>query len=282
METQLIIDWISITSHKKKDTMSYACYPALHDWENWELASGRNGYNEGAKHETGAMVYRNSNRLDMGIHVVYSGKTLQRIQEYFGVSPYDIVEYHSVQRDNFARMDIALDIKNTDLTVQMFVDEYKENRCITKLRTASEIKNIGSDGHTFYIGSTKKRKKLMRIYDKKAETNTSINWIRIEAQIMGKPATELTKLMYLEEAITRVMLGALFDIADFPMIEIWKDIIDGKSVVNLGASNKQSSDTRKWLNSVVFKSILKESELDVQWFDEYIASLLVARNKAKK
>lgn len=281
METQLIIDWISVTSHRKKEQMTYACYPALHDWENWELSSGRNGYNEGAKHMTGAMVYRNSSRVDMGIHVVYSGKTLQKIKESFGVDASDIVEYHSLQHDNFARIDIALDIKNTDLTVQMFVDEYKEDRCITKLRTASEIKNIGSDGHTFYIGSTKKRKKLMRIYDKKAETNTSINWIRIEAQVMGKPATELTKLMYLEESITRVMLGALFDIADFPMIDIWKDIIDGREVVNLGASNKQSSDTRKWLDSVVFKSILKESEKDKEWFDEYVTSLLVEARRKK-
>jgi hypothetical protein len=256
--------------------------PEFRDYEQWSLSTGRNGYTEGAKHSSGIMVYRNPSRLDMGTHIVYSGKTLQKIQMEHGLSSFEVLKYHCGRHDNVARIDVALDIKNTDLTVQHFQDAYEQNKCITKLKTASVIKNIGSDGHTFYIGSTKKRKKLVRIYDKRAETNTAISWTRIEAQIMGKPATKLSNEISCALKIDEVILGALFDIVDFPTIEIWKDIIDGKTAVELGASNDKMSDTRKWLEKTVFKSLLAEGEKDKLWFDEFVTSLLVEHRRHQK
>jgi hypothetical protein len=99
---------------------------------------------------------------------------------------------------------------------------------------------------------------------------------------MGKPATKLSNEISCALKIDEVILGALFDIVDFPTIEIWKDIIDGKTAVELGASNDKMSDTRKWLEKTVFKSLLAEGEKDKLWFDEFVTSLLVEHRRHQK
>jgi len=275
MEKRLIIDWISITSHKTYDYVGSASHPCINNFDDWEITTGKNGYNEGVKHKTGVSTYRNLKRMDMGKHTIYSGKALQNILLKYLVKPDDILSWHAGRGDNFARVDIAIDFIASDLTVQNFVDAYEKNEHVTTLKSASEIRTISGEGHTLYIGSTRKRKKLMRIYDKRSETKTIIPWIRAEIQIMGKPATRLVNMMIAGSSIESVMLGAIADVCDFPTIPLWSDAMKDKSNISIGASNDKLSNTREWLDKVVFNSILNEGINDKAWFDEYITSLLV-------
>lgn len=280
METLIIIDWISCTAHDKGGVLHAATHPKLLNWDEWEQSSGVFGYTEGATHKTGLKVYQNQARPEMGKHMIYSGKTLQKLYDRYELNAVDILKYHSLRGDSITRLDLALDIKNESLRVQHFIDAYDNGDCVTKLKSASEIKEkTGERGHTFYIGSTKTRKKLVRIYDKRAETGTEIDWIRIELQIMGKPATKLGRDIIESKHMSDIILGAIKEIVDFPTIYQWFSIFDSAESVDIITATDKLGNTREWLDKTVFKSIQDEAKIDPGWFEEYVLSLIIAVRK---
>lgn len=279
MATELSIDWISITAHRMDGDIHHATHPCLHDWEHWALTNGVHGYNQGASHDIGVKAYRNDSRVDMGTHVIYSGKTLAKLEGIHSISAWEVLAYHVERGDSIARIDLALDFTNTLLTVEHFKNSYMKGDAVTALRTASEVKSLTHSGHTFYIGSRKKRKKLVRIYDKRAEANLDYDCIRVEAQIMGKPATLLSKEIGQARYAPDVVLGAIREVIDFPMIDLWCEAMGDSSKVELASHHDKETDTRKWLNRTVFMSILKEGERDKEWLDEFLTSLMVEARK---
>ena len=273
MATQLIIDWISITSHDLYPLQSYATHPILHDWENWKLTNGKNGYNQGAKHDIGVTAYKNSERPDMGTHAIYSGKTIKRMMEVYEISAFDLLKHHISSGHNIARIDLALDFLNCGLTVSDFVTAFEHNQIITRLRSATVLKSLVDDGYTFYLGSRKKRKKLVRIYNKGAETGTGADWVRVELQLMGKPATQIGKLITCGDDLEGAMLRAIKDVLDCPTIDAWRDAFSGKEPIRLQSESDIAGATKVWLEKQVFKALQREISLDWHWWIQYKMAL---------
>lgn len=283
-ETTLSIDWISTTSHKKESHIHYSSYPALHDWDNWNHTTGRLGYEIGAKHTTGVVALLSLVRPDMGVHTIYSGKSLQRIAHMFATSGIDILKYHIQQGHNIARLDIALDFINHGLSVQNFVDEWYAKRVETKLRACNIVKSLDNDSYTMYIGSQKTRKKLVRIYNKSAEQGLDINWVRVEAQLMGKPATKTGIIISGEEDTEHMMLRCLKDVVNFPFVKSWSDVMEGLTEVRIGSHNDEKGDTREWLLNSVIPSLSREIVLDTSFWVQftYMVSKEVNRLRSEK
>lgn len=269
METRLLIDWISATNHKPQTHLQYTAHPALHDWENWEITNGANGYTIGAKHESGAKVYYNPDRKDMGRHIIYSGKVLERINQMYSINSMDVLKYHIETGHNIARIDIALDFVGSAVTVVDFQDAFVAGQSVTRLRSASVIKSLTDRGHTFYIGSKKKRKKLIRIYDKSAEQNWDFPCIRVELQLMGKPATKVAIDAIRGDSVKAVLLGAIKDVIDFPLIQEWTNAMENAENVNLGTEYDGQGDTLTWLNGAVRTSIIKYAVLNMMWWTQF-------------
>lgn len=269
MNTKLLIDWISATNHRSETHLQYTAHPAIHDWEHWKMTNGANGYTIGAKHDTGAKVYVNMERADMGRHVIYSGKTLERINTMYDINSMDVLKYHVDAGHNIARLDIAIDFLGTDITVDDFQNAFIRGESITKLRKASVIKSLTDRGHTFYIGSRKKRKKLIRIYDKSAEQNWDFPCIRVELQLMGKPATKVSIDAVRGKTLKSVLLGAVKDVIHFPLIQPWVRVMENAEEINIGTQFESDGDTLNWLNNAVRKSIIKYALLDMQWWTQY-------------
>lgn len=249
--------------------MTYPVHPALHDWENWDDASGRNGYTAGAKHQSGVMIYQNENRVDMGTHCVYSGKTLTRINQMYNVNSMDVLKHHIESGHNIARIDIALDFFGGSLTVEDFQQSFLRGEAITKLRSASVIKSLTDRGHTFYIGSKKRRKKLVRIYDKSAEQNWDFNCIRVEVQLMGKPATKTSIEAVRGESVGKVLLGSIKDVIDFPLITEWNTVMETSDSIQIGTEYEGVGDTKKWLEESVRMCLIRQAVLDLNWWTQY-------------
>lgn len=273
MAIQLIIDWISVTSHNVYPLQSYATHPVLHDWENWKLCSGKNGYNEGCKHESGVSVYKNSQRPDMGYHMIYSGKTLGRIKKMYDVDAIEILAHHIDSGHNITRIDVAIDFLNTGVNVQHFVNAWDNGLVETRLRSASIVKSLTDDGYTFYVGSRKKRKKLVRIYNKGIESGTGLDWVRVELQLMGKPATQLSILMVRDPSIQNAILQAVKDVIHFPSVMVWRDAFSDTQRLKLVSESDRCGDTRKWLEKQVHPCLKREITLDVEWWIQFKMSL---------
>lgn len=269
METRLNIDWISTTSHKDVIKKEYSTHPVLHDWENWEETNGRNGYTKGAKHASGTKVYKNDERPDMGIHTIYSGKTLQRINKMYNINSLEVLKHHISDGNNIARLDIALDFYGDGLSVSDFQDSFLRGQAVTRLRNASVIKSLTDRGHTLYLGSKKRRKKLVRIYDKSAESGWEFACTRVEVQLMGKPATTVAIEAVRGKSTTEVLLGAIKDVIDFPMITEWNVAMQSASTIEIGTEYDQLGDTKKWLDKTVRACLIKEAILDLNWWVQY-------------
>jgi len=269
MKTRLSIDWISATDHSTGLTPKYTAHPVLHDWENWEAVNGANGYTSGAKHQSGAKVYQNLTRLDMGKHIIYSGKTLQRVNKMYNINSVEILRHHIESGHNIARLDIAIDFFGEGVTVADFQNSFLSGQAVTKLRSASVIKSLTSAGHTFYIGSKKKRKKLVRIYDKSAEQNWDFPCVRLEVQIMGKPATKVSLQSLKSDNMGKTLMGAIKDIIDFPMIMPFAHAMAYADDIQIGTVCDQLGDTKKWLQEAVRMCLIRQAVLDLNWWTQY-------------
>lgn len=269
METRLTIDWISSTSHNVKDKMQYTSIPALHDWENWEIVNGVNGYTTGAKHESGAKIYENLQRQDMGKHIIYSGKTLQRINAMYNVNSIEVLNHHIESGHNITRIDIALDFINYELNVSDFQWAFMQGKVATRLRKASVIQSLTDTGHTLYIGSRKKRKKLVRVYDKGAEMGWDYPCIRVEVQLMGKPATTVAIEAVRSGKLAQTLLGAMKNVVDFKTIPAWSNAMEQGVRVDVGTESDKLGDTLAWLEGSVRSSLIKHALLDLEWWVQY-------------
>lgn len=269
MGIRLSIDWISATSKRNRVSIKSTAHPALHDWENWTDTNGVNGYTVGAKHESGTKIYENLQRPDMGKHIIYSGKTLQRINKMYNVGALEVLKHHIDSGHNIARIDLALDFIGHNITVDDFQYAFLKGQVKTRLRSASMIKSLTDKGHTFYIGSRKKRKKLVRVYDKSAEMGWDFSCTRVEVQVMGKPATKIGLLAINGHDVGKSLLGAMRDVVDFLTIPEWNQAMENAEFVKIGTGFEEVGDTLKWLNGSVRSSIIKHAVLDVNWWVQY-------------
>lgn len=265
----LSIDWISVTAKKDVDG-GYSAHPSLHDWENWNDCNGVNGYTTGSKHTTGVRTYNNSQRLDMGKHTVYSGGALRRVEEYNGTSAYDVMDYHSQCGHSFTRIDLAVDFFNSCLEIDRFENDFMSGYADTQLKSASKVKNLTSDGYTLYIGSRKKIKKLVTVYDKAAEQGLSGDWIRVETRVMGKPATVAAETIRLDkESKGRALMGVVKSVINFPKIKEWCELADNVDKAEIGTISGEKGDVRKWLHDQCVPALVKEIILDPDFADEF-------------
>lgn len=266
--------------------MMYPMFPLLHDYENWYETKAKLGYTQAVKHVTGVTTMVNTDRADMGQHTIYSGKSLQRIEEMNGDNGIDVLKHHISNGHTLARIDIALDFINQGITVSDFEKAFTDGKCETRLKTASTVKSLTHAGHTFYIGSTKARKKLIRVYDKAAEQGIpNADWIRVELQLMGKPATK-AGIELVSGDPKAVLLGVLKSVVHFPTLKTWCDALADISKVKIGTQSSEKGDTRRWLEQQAIPALVKEIIMDEDYWitfsNEVFARLSYEKNEKRK
>lgn len=277
MEILIRIDWISVTNKKPMLTQASA-HPSLLD-ANWQECAGKNGYNVGQKHITGVREYVNYNRSDMGRHTVYSSKSLDRIKEMKNISGTDVLIHHLNEGHSVARLDLAIDFIGYDSTVGHYVDAFKNNEVDTKLRTASIVRSLTNEGETLYLGSMKRRKNLIRVYNKGAEQGLDINWVRVELQIMGKKATSTGITISKSEDIKETIIGVIKGVADFKTVSAWNQLTNLTSSVRMSTMPKTQGDTEKWLMKQVIPALGRTIVLNIDFWIQFKFALDVEMEK---
>lgn len=238
----------------------------LTEFENWKACTPRYGYTVGSKHDSGVVKFSSKERDDMGVHIVYSGSTVSKIQEIYNMDALEILGFHLVKQDRVVRMDVAIDFINCDVKVKDFQKAFESGNCDTRLRSATVVRSITGDGHTLYIGSRKTRKKLLRIYDKAAEQNIEGDWIRVELQVMKEPATVLAYKMFESDEPEKCIIGAIDKVCSFPTIDVWKKIISDNPQIEIGSIGRNDANTRRWLESQCVPALAREIRLDYDYW----------------
>lgn len=275
MDTRLSIDWISCTSHGRLKNGFRFCYPTLTNHTQWEAVKGMMGYDNAYRHTTGVLMLKSSKREDMGTHIVHSGKALSRINERWQRNALSLLEFYVNNGASIARVDIAVDIYNSGMDIASLAKQLKSKKCVTRSKSGLFIESMDGQGDTLYVGSIKKRKKLLRIYDKGAESGVGGDWIRVEYEVHGKPATQAS--IEIIESIDRAdtMIRIVKGYADFPDDKIWDEIFGGVAPVYLGSQTSSDGDTEDWLMNTVAKVVGRRVALDDTFLSRFMERVAV-------
>lgn len=273
------IDWISAT------------FPFGFDKEKWQAvtlpiekdlgipAKAMNGYSEAYKYPSGAIVMTNDDRPDMGVHITYSAQSIARVFELYKTPQQDLLEY-IMRHAKITRIDVCVDVSDVQIDILDLYLKAKQGFVKTRsnsfgfIESAKKGKEIGAQ--TMYVGSQKKRKKLLRVYDKGAQLGLESYLTRFELECRGEighnAGTVLRGTKISDYGI--VIAGMIKAFADFTQTQVGEFFNVDEIPVALPKYRK--SDTAQWLLSTVAKTLAKETWLDndlfplfVQAFKEY-------------
>lgn len=259
------VDWLAVTVKEKDD----AC--AMHDLcvstPDGEFREARNvnGYTNAIENRFGAVISWNVRRADMGVRVEYSGSclSLYRASE---TNPLDMVRWHVQQGHAVTRLDVAIDVIDTEMNVKKMYVQLETGKAHTKAGRQYNLRADSDGGATLYVGA-RTSNIFLRIYDKGAEMHTDDVWVRVELELKGPKARQMANLIAndgSDKAIEK-MRGVLLTVVHFPG-KIWEGIV-GDEPVKLTDTAKKRSDTKAWLLELVApamgKYIAKTGDLTI-------------------
>lgn len=242
-----LVDWLSLTVdtpiYHRKLTMRAV-----------ELERGMMGYTAGIRFLDGRMELVNPERPEMRTHLIYTGDVLAGLFADYGVTSHDIMTLSS-PGERVSRIDIAIDIKEGSLDIDMLASDAQEKRMVSTAKTAYQIKTLTGKGQTLYIGSPKSKVRA-RIYDKAAEQGIDGDWTRIELQIRGKKADYVKYKLQAGTAKLEAIPALIKGFVNFPGNADY-NIATGEKVLNMRAAKRPDTSTEKWLLTTVVGSLAR-------------------------
>lgn len=193
-----------------------------------------------------------------------------------------------------SRIDIAIDDFLKHLNVSQIEQEIREGN-YSGFQKSSVIENFGSkhNGWTVYLGS-RSGEKMVRIYDKNAESDGKINSIRWETEFKGDTANAVyhlllefpddaqkyqAKLIHLAVSCVSFMEKLDKNVSRNQLVEWWSDWLKFLKAVDFKVRVARIKTTiekkREWVKRSVSKSIamLKVAMADKE-FTKYMADIL--------
>lgn len=270
VELSAHIDWISCTFPHNIQSKWRSVVLPLESKEFIEVKA-HNGYLEAYQHTSGAIVQRNENRPDMGVHVIYSSKAIAAAEQEFGVYQHELLSYLMIG-SRLTRLDVAFNIGNVAIDIEQLYKDVQAGIAKTKARTSTFIRSgdIKSEKNadTCYVGSMKKRKKLLRIYDKAQDLGLDTLLTRLELETHGQIAQSAGTMLKTNapSEYPRIIAGMISGYVDFSDTHIGEFL--GRNSVKLATPVHARGNTAKWLIETVAPTLARAMIEDVSvWFD---------------
>lgn len=263
MEISAFIDWLSVTHFGKAEVTKHEALP-----KTGKVITALNGYTRAIQYSTGAIEMWSPERPKMGIHMVYSGKTLQKIHEQLGVTRDEMLRFHTSTGGRVSRIDFAIDIREGKIDLKLLWDELEAETAKTKSQH-SRTQSGGNKGDTVYIGSRKKRKKMVRIYDKAKELGDYVSdFIRCELECRGQVAQSSSRLFQDSGYDAKTILAMVRAFVDFRDVRQWVDVFTSDPL-KIPVGTHETGETEKWLLNQVAPSLarvmLDNPDFDVEF-----------------
>ncbi len=207
VELYCSIDWLSVTSKILHGEVSPESLLT-----NRTDGNGWMGYKSSYHYESGIVHLWSDDRPE--IHCVYSGKTLRNISEIMSIQ--ELIQWHAKQGHRVTRIDTAIDVMNTDTKITEFAQDWQRGTVKTQARSGTLISDPRNKaGDTFYVGSRKKKRKLLRIYDKAREQKIDKDWLRFEMQYGGGAARNCASAVSKTNDLSKTFRGQLRAFCEF-------------------------------------------------------------------
>ena len=207
-----------------------------------------------------------------GWQVVISGNACKSFDDYKILR-----NFVEIWKGRITRCDIAVDLVDSNYNIVEDADLY---RSLTETTPKSWALLNPGRGVTWYLGS-RSSDKFVRIYDKGAEQNVPVDWVRCEIEAKGGVA------QYLFETYTYDYVAGIAFIREHFRLEglqteifrILNKICNGEVFERL-LMPKTVGDREKWMRGQVAQSFIKLSQEDpdamervfADWHELYLAA----------
>jgi hypothetical protein len=267
------LDWISCT------------FP--HDYnEKWQLAilpfEGRGietrahlGYTICQQFATGALMMSNPERPDMGIHTIYSSEAIRSAKSDFECSDEQLLHYLA-RHGRITRLDVRLDVRDLVLNIRTLYKRAMAGRAETqtvKIGYVSSAK-VGAEkgAETCYIGSMKKRTKLLRVYDIAMQLGTGGTHTRFELEAHGRIATNAAKTLKSAnfDDYGAIIAGMIKRFCEWPDYRPCQRIFDDTTPIAIDVPAHVYGDTEKWLLDTVAPTLARQTLLNPALLTEFM------------
>ena len=280
---RIIIDWIAFTTDNDfeiSDTINL-------NFEWLEMDRGMLGYKSMSIENTTKIKWLKDGNSDMGQHYIISGQSC-RILESLNISLLDILrQLNENYTINITRLDIAMDIFENKTLLKSIVEAYNSDNYRSKAKSSNIIISKDSNGRigtTINFGS-RQSAVLIRIYDKAAESDMEVNWVRIEIECKDKKYNKkiINNINNLGLAATyKAIINNYLAFLEYRDANIsrsktakwWNKIIDSIDKIKLYEAPKAKTldEIKRWLinqTSASFATVL-QSEQSRSFIDEML------------
>ena len=195
-----------------------------------------NGYNVGSLYEDGRLLMTNTERPDMGVHLLWRGQACDDCP----MDQKELIRHLVDAKFSFTRLDLAIDAINLNLRPQRATEEIANGRCKTRAKKNPTNSDPLDPGYTQRIG-TLSSEVSCKLYDKAAEMGVDGDHTRIELTVRQKRA---------DHAARQIVSGTdyramVVSFADFPEWSEWRQIMEIVPVKL--PSERKETNTERWL-----------------------------------
>lgn len=282
LSENVLLDWLSFTLPYSDVSMDRAQSIAPAELSN-EGNFGLYGYVSGFKISGGGRIMYNSDRQDMGIHVILPASSLALLD----FRPLQLLNLIRDWGGKITRLDLAFDDFEGLLDIDEMHAKLLSGHVQTRYRRVARTSgaNLGSDektGDTVNIGS-RKSASFVRIYDKLLERQAKnadvpdgvTHWIRVEVELKGDKADAVSEILGNTALSSSVSAGAeaaklLYGLLDFKdedpddsnksrwqTAEWWLTFVrvNTKRSVSLPKIERSIERSKKWINNTVSSTL---------------------------
>lgn len=254
MRSTTHLDWLAVTFQQGTEITSVFPLAALRG--NFTRESvGRHGYANLWVNPDGVQVMDRGSEAQ-GVHAIASGSALENMR-LRGVPDWVICRHVAYMQGRASRLDVALNLLDTTLTVEDFWDAWQHGKLVTPARGARRIEHYPRTGAGIYLGS-RQSSIMVRIYDKALEQNVrdAGTWLRLEAELKRVRANAVMHAIGQSENERAVMNAALADGIQWPEQPILTAALADMDPVAIRLPRK-ITDTMGWLYTQVAPAMAK-------------------------
>lgn len=226
-----------------------------------------NRYNSASLYEDGRIALVNTNRPEMGTHIVWGGQACDDCP----IEPEALIEYLINARFKFSRIDMAVDVINHKMRPQRATKELSLGRCETRAEKSPRSDDPRDKGYTQYVGK-KASQVYLKLYDKAEEMGIVADWTRVELTVRESRANSAARQI-IQGTDYRSMVLAF---ANFPKWRQWNKAMVATPVKL--PKEQAVGNTKKWLldsaapalAKVIFLTISEdEEEINLDFYEKF-------------
>jgi len=212
-----------------------------------------NGYTEAYKTPQGAVVQRNVDRSDMGIHVSFTGSALRDLRISRMATPKEVLRRFLDAGGRISRLDLAKDLTGVRYPAEKVAQALEARNYVGTARTSSWLRN-NTGGFTVYVGS-RQSERFLRLYDKANEQGLKgEEWWRLELEFKAMTARAVGDFLNKHDNWSPLFDAQLREMCE---MALWKPFYSDEPIPIALPKIEKQTDTEKWIATQVYPAIMK-------------------------